>query len=72
MNTGMVETWMGNPLDIGPMYPFVGSEWLFLLISVIGWLVWHIWQIKSENATYDEQSSQLQGDALTEAINSGK
>ena len=39
MNTGMVETWMGNPLDIGPMYPFVGSEWLFLLISVIGWLV---------------------------------
>lgn len=66
-----VTTWSTNPADVGPLYPFVGSEWLFLLICVIGWLVWHYWQIKSENTTYDEQSRQLQGNALTEAINSG-
>ena len=66
-----VTTWSTNPADVGPLYPFVGAEWLFLLICVIGWLVWHYWQIKSENTTYDEQSRQLQGNALTEAINSG-
>ena len=66
-----VTTWSTNPADVGPLYPFVGSEWLFLLICVIGWLVWHYWQIKYENTTYDEQSRQLQGNALTEAINSG-
>jgi hypothetical protein len=64
-----ITTWSANPTDIGPMYPFVGSEWIFLVICVAGWLVWHIWQIKLENATYEDESGKLQGESLTEAIN---
>lgn len=64
-----ITTWSANPTDIGPMYPFVGSEWIFLVICVAGWLVWHIWQIKLENATYEDESGKLQGDSLIEAIN---
>lgn len=67
-----ITTWSTNPADVGPLYPYVGAEWLFLLVGVIGWLVWHYWQIKSENATYDEQGGKLQGESLTEAINTGK
>jgi hypothetical protein len=37
-----------NPVDIGPMYPFVGAEWLFVVIGVVLWLLWHVGQIKSE------------------------
>ena len=64
-----ITTWSTNPADVGPMYPFVGTEWIFLVICVAGWLIWQVWQIKSENATYEEDSKKLQGEALTDAIN---
>ena len=64
-----ITTWSTNPADVGPMYPFVGTEWIFLVICVAGWLIWQVWQIKLENATYEEDSEKLQGEALTEAIN---
>ena len=50
------------------MGPFAGSEVLLTIIAVVVWIGWQIWQIKSENNSYDEQTSQLQGDSLTKAI----
>jgi hypothetical protein len=38
-----------NPQDIGPMYPFVGEEWLFVVIAVIVWIGWHVLQIRGES-----------------------
>lgn len=38
-----------NPGEIGPMYPFVGAEWLFVLVAVVLWLLWHVAQIMLEN-----------------------
>jgi hypothetical protein len=38
-----------NPSEIGPLYPFVGAEWLFVLVAVILWLLWHVAQIRLEN-----------------------
>jgi len=64
-----ITTWSTNPADVGPMYPFVGTEWIFLVICVAGWLIWHVWQIKAENATYEEDSKKLHGENLTKAIN---
>jgi hypothetical protein len=42
MSTGNFTDWTGNLLDIGPLYPFVGSEMLMVVIGfvfVIGWFV---------------------------------
>ncbi|HXV25062.1 MAG TPA: hypothetical protein VED46_12485 [Alphaproteobacteria bacterium] len=42
MSTGNFTDWTGNMLDIGPIYPFVGSEVLMVIIGfifVIGWFV---------------------------------
>ena len=42
MSTGNFTDWTGNMLDIGPLYPFVGSEVLMVVIGfvfVIGWFV---------------------------------
>lgn len=48
MKTGLIENWVGKISDIGPMYPFVGSEKLLVLVCVGLWIVWHIIQIVGE------------------------
>lgn len=55
MSTGSFENWAGNILDIGPMYPFVGTEMLLWIIGLALWIIWHIIQTKRENQTYEEE-----------------
>ena len=65
MSTG-IESW--TPVkEITTLSPFAGNEVLFTIIAVVVWIGWHVWQIKSENNTYDEQTSKLQGN-LSKAI----
>ena len=65
MSTG-IESW--TPVkEITALSPFAGSEVLFTIIAVVVWIGWQVWQIKSENKTYDEQTSKLQGN-LSKAI----
>ncbi len=54
MTTG-IESWAGNISEIGPIYPFVGSEVLLLIIGVVTWIGWHIWQSINETRTYEEE-----------------
>jgi hypothetical protein len=68
MTTGNFANWDGNMADLGPLYPFVGWEMAMVIILLICWVVWHIWQIKIENATHDEAASELRkGDNLHKA-----
>ena len=67
MSTG-IESWSAESLpNIAAMYPFVGYEGIMTVIVVVVWIGWHFWQIKSENNSYDEQTSKLQGN-LSKAI----
>ena len=43
-----------NPSEIGPMYPFVGQEWIFVVIGVVLWLLWHVGQVISETRENEE------------------
>ena len=54
MSTGL-ETWNQSILDIGPAYPFAGTEMLLAIVGIASWIIWHIVQIKSENQTYEEE-----------------
>jgi hypothetical protein len=54
MSTG-IETWNQNLLDIGPMYPFPGTEVLWVLIGLATWIIWHLIQLRMENSVYDEE-----------------
>jgi hypothetical protein len=45
-----------NPGDIGPMYPFEGAEWLFVVIAVALWLLWHVAQIRGETRENEESA----------------
>jgi len=61
MSTG-VESWSAESIaKMDALYPFVGAEVIMTVIVVVVWLGWHIWQIKHENKTYDDQVAKLQG-----------
>ncbi|MBN34562.1 MAG: hypothetical protein CMM46_07250 [Rhodospirillaceae bacterium] len=52
MSTG-VDSWMGAA-EFGAIYPFAGwIEGPAVIVGVVIWVAWHIWQMKSENAEYD-------------------
>ena len=55
MSTGYFENWAGTITDIGPMYPFVGTEMLWFILGLVFWIWWHIVQTKRENKTYAEE-----------------
>ena len=43
------------------VYPFVGTEWLWLLIAVVFWLAWHVKSSASETEENEELSSKSKG-----------
>ena len=63
---GAVESWSVNPVDVGPLYPWVGSEFFFYIVCVLLWIGWTIWQMKAENKQYAEETAELRrrGDFL--------
>ena len=63
MSTGAIDSWAGTIADIGPMYPFPGSEGLLVLIGVVLWLLWHVLQSRAETRTYEEELAKFGSDA---------
>ena len=69
MQTGMIENWTGNITEIGPLYPFVGSEMLLWVIGMALWIIWHIWQVRHEAQEYEDQIRKYaSGENLQKAI----
>jgi len=55
MATGQVESWAGNISEIGPIYPFVGTEVLWFIVGLGLWILWHVLQIAFEKRTHREE-----------------
>ena len=43
------------------IYPFVGTEWIWLLIAVVFWLAWHVKTASAETQEHDELASKGKG-----------
>jgi len=43
------------------IYPFVGTEWLWLLIAVVFWLMWMVKTSAGETEELDELASKVKG-----------
>ena len=53
-----VTSWTESlPEGVTQIYPFVGTEWLWLLIAVIFWLMWHVKTAAGETQELDELAS---------------
>ena len=73
MATTPIDTWAVDLADVTVIYPWVGSEGLMVLIAVVLWLAWHVWQIKHENATYDQEIQRYGDDEnIRKAINENR
>ena len=64
MTTGNFKDFAGQISDIGPMYPFVGWEFVLFILGVVFWLAWHIWQIRIENNEYQNDLSKIKNQDL--------
>lgn len=53
MSTIGYTSWAVDLKDVGAIYPFQGYEGAMALAAVVFWVVWHIWQIRYENADLD-------------------
>lgn len=58
MSTGL-ETWTQNLNEVTELYPFVGSEMILAWAAIASWVIWHLVQIKSENAQLEEERSKF-------------
>ncbi len=69
MSTGSFENWAGTITDIGPLYPFVGTEMLWFILGLVFWIWWHVVQAKRENQEYEEEIKRFGGsESLNEII----
>ena len=59
MSTTIVTTWATDISQLGPIYPFVGSEFLLLGLGLVFWLGFHILQAKSENKSLSKEESNV-------------
>lgn len=53
MSTGNVDNWL-NVDSFGAIYPFVGTEVLLAILGIAFWIIWHVWQLKKENAEFQQ------------------
>ena len=69
MSTTGLESWAVDLADVSAVYPFQGTEVAMAVIGIVLWVAWHVWQIKFENKTYEEDAAKLkQNHALEETI----
>lgn len=54
MSTTMVEDLAVELESIGPIYPFVGSEGLLVVLAFAAWLGWHAWQMREERRVEED------------------
>ena len=55
MSTTPIETWAVDLADVTFIYPFVGTEVIMVVIAVVFWLLWHVWQCKSESQYFKDE-----------------
>ncbi len=55
MSTTPIDTWAVDLADVTLIYPGVGYEVIMAVVAIVLWLAWHVWQVRHENATFEEE-----------------
>lgn len=55
MSTTPISTWAVDLADVTFIYPAVGTEFALTILCVVLWIGWHVWQVKHENKTFEEE-----------------
>ncbi|MGE0024896.1 MAG: hypothetical protein AB7S70_14840 [Hyphomicrobium sp.] len=68
MSTIGYESWAVDLKDVGAIYPFQGYELPMVLAGVAFWVIWHIWQIRFEDAELKATGVDADAKKANEAI----
>jgi hypothetical protein len=69
MSTNGMENWAVDLKDVGAIYPFQGSEVFMVIIGLIFWIGWHVFQTRQENAEIAaDMAADRSGDETRKAI----
>lgn len=68
MNTGQVESWSASPGELGVLYPFAGWEMVLFVLCFAAWIAFTLWQMKNEQAHFDQEDQYLSATSLPQAI----
>lgn len=69
MSTNGMTSWAVDLKDVGAIYPFQGSEVVLVILGLIFWIGWHVWQMRQEAAEIEkEENADRQGDETRKAI----
>ncbi len=64
MTTGNFQDWTGAISEIGPIYPFVGTEVLRWILGVVFWIGWHVWNVSTERRAWEKELQRYGGKDL--------
>jgi len=64
MSTTGVTTWAVDLAELGPIYPFQGTETLLWIVGLALWLGWHVWSIRWEKQYHKDRIAKF-GDRET-------
>lgn len=62
MSTTPIDTWAVDLADVTVIYPWVGSEGIMAAVAIVLWLLWHVWQLRNENASYRDKMAKYGDD----------
>ncbi len=64
-----METLAVDLADVGAIYPWQGAEGIMVLVAVVLWLAWHVWQLKAENKEFsDDMAKYGTADKIRQAL----
>ena len=68
-----IVTWNVNPVDVGPIYPFVGMETRMFAACAAFVALFLVWKFSTETAGYTERAKRLrESGGLNKALNPDK
>jgi hypothetical protein len=53
----MGSTWAVDLANVGPIYPWQGTELIMVIVAVAAWILWHIVQLREEKEEFAEDIS---------------
>lgn len=59
MSTTGISSWAVDLGEVGAIYPFQGIEVGLFIAGMAFWIIWHIWQLKVEDQTYEDDLMHL-------------
>ena len=69
MSTNGMSNWAVDLKDVGAVYPFQGTEFIWFLIGLAFWIIWHVMQLRQEKTEIShEMDADASGDEARKAI----